>query len=127
MAVPKSCRASSHRLDAALGQRRAELDDLKGRIEADVREAFLDLQTATSQVELAIQNRDVTRQTLDLTRQRFDAGVTDTVDVSQAQASVAAAELDYINAVFAHNVAKLSLARAAGGAVESLPRFLNLK
>jgi outer membrane protein TolC len=112
---------------AALSQRRAEFEDAKSRVEGDVRNAFLDLQTATSQVQLAIQNRDVTRQTLDLTRQRFDAGVTDTVDVSQAQASVAAAELDYINAVFAHNVAKLSLARAAGGAVESLPRFLNLK
>ena len=64
------------------------------------------------------------KQTLDLTRQRFDAGVTDTVDVSNAQASVATADLDYINAVFAHNVAKLSLARAAGGTNESLPRFL---
>jgi outer membrane protein TolC len=49
------------------------------------------------------------------------------VDVSNAQASVATAELDYINAVFAHNVAKLSLARAAGGANESLPRFLKLQ
>ena len=59
--------------------------------------------------------------------QRFDAGITDSVEVSQAQSSVASAELDYINSVFAHNVAKLSLARAAGGAVESLPRFLKLQ
>ena len=69
-----------------------------------MRNAFLDLTAATSQVEVARQNLDVTRQTLDLTRQRLEAGVTDTVDVAQAQASVAAAELDYINSVFAHNV-----------------------
>jgi outer membrane protein TolC len=113
--------------NAALAQRRAELEDARSRVEGDVRNAFLDLKAATTQVEVARQNLDVTKQTLDLTRQRFDAGVTDTVDVSNAQASVATAELDYINAVFAHNVAKLSLARAAGGTNESLPRFLKLQ
>ena len=112
--------------NAALAQRRAELEDTRTRVESDVRNAFLDLMAATSQVEVARQNLDVTRQTLDLTRQRLEAGVTDIVDVSQAQASVASAELDYINSVFAHNVAKLSLARAGGGAAESLPQFLKL-
>lgn len=113
--------------NAALSQRRAELEDTKSRVESDVRNAFLDLNAAASQVNVARQNLDVTRQTLDLTRQRFDAGVTDSVDVSNSQAAVAAAELDYINAVFAHNVAKLSLARAVGGANESLPRYLKLQ
>ncbi len=113
--------------NAALSQRRAEMEDVRSRVESEVRNAFLDLQAATSQVEVARQNLDVTRETLTLTRQRFDAGITDSVEVSQAQSSVASAELDYINSVFAHNVAKLSLARAAGGAVESLPRFLKLQ
>ena len=44
--------------------------------------------------------------------------------VTQAQESVASAELDYINSVFAHNVAKLSLARAIGNAPQSLRLFL---
>jgi outer membrane protein TolC len=113
--------------NAALAQRKAELEDLRSRVESDVRNAFLDLEAATSQVEVARQNLDVTRETLTLTRQRFDAGVTDSVEVSQAQSSVASAELDYINSVFAHNVAKLSLARAGGGAADSLPRFLKLQ
>ncbi len=38
--------------------------------------------------------------------------MTDNVEVVQAQDAVAGAQLDYINSVFAHNVAKLSLARA---------------
>jgi outer membrane protein TolC len=113
--------------NAAVAQRRAELEDLRSRVESEVRNAFLDLQTATSQVEVSRQNLDVTRETLMLTRQRFDAGITDSVEVSQAQSSVASAELDYINSVFAHNVAKLSLARAAGGSVETLPRYLKLQ
>jgi outer membrane protein TolC len=112
--------------NAALSQRRAELEDLRSRVESEVRNAFLDLQAASSQVEVARRNLDVNRETLTLTRQRFDAGITDSVEVSQAQASVASAELDYINSVFAHNVAKLSLARAAGNAADNLPRFLKL-
>lgn len=113
--------------NAALSQRRAEMEDIRSRVEGDVRNAYLDLEAATSQVQVARQNLDVTRETLTLTRQRFDAGIADAVEVSQAQASVAAAELDYINSVFAHNVAKLSLARAIGGSVESLPRFLKMQ
>jgi len=43
------------------------------------------------------------------------------------QDAVAAAELDYISSVFAHNVAKLSLARALGGAADKVELFLKLK
>jgi outer membrane protein TolC len=113
--------------DAALTQRNAEARDLRGRIESDIREAFLDMEAAGGQVEVGVTNLRVTKDTLDLTRQRFDAGVTDNVEVVQAQESVAGAELDYINSVFAHNLAKLSLARAMGGAAESLPQFLKLQ
>jgi outer membrane protein TolC len=113
--------------NASLSQRRAELEDLRSRVESEVRNALLDLEAATSQVDVSRQNLDVTRETLTLTRQRFDAGITDSVEVSEAQSSVASAELDYINSVFAHNVAKLSLARAAGNAADNLPRFLKLQ
>lgn len=110
--------------DAAVIERRAELEDLRGRIEGDVRSAFLDLAAATNQVSVADQNRRVTEETLDLTRQKFQAGISDNVEVVQALQSVASAELDYINSVFAHNVAKLSLARAMGAAAQNLSQFL---
>ncbi len=113
--------------DAALSQRRAEAEDLKGRIEADIRNAFLDLQTAAAQVEVSRRNQEVSRQTLDLTRQRFEAGIDENVVVVQAQEAVSNADLDYINSVFTHNVAKLSLARALGGAPEKLSQFLSVK
>ncbi len=112
--------------DAELAQRRAEAEDLKSQIEGEVRNAYLDLQAAASQVELSQKNLQVSRETLTLTRQRFDAGVTDSVEVVQTEQTVASAELDYINSVFAHNLAKLSLARVTGGAAESLPQFLQL-
>ena len=112
--------------DAALVQRQAESEDTRSRVESEIRNAFLDLRTAAQQVEVARRNIEVSKQNLDLTRQRFTAGVSENVEVVQAQQSVSSAELDYIDSVFAHNVAKLSLARALGGAAENLTRFLNL-
>ena len=113
--------------NAALDQRRAELEDARGRIESDVRNAFLDLQAAANQVAVSRNNQQVARETLQLTRQRFDAGVTDSVEVVQSQEGVASADLDYITSLFAHNLAKLSLARAIGHAAESLSLYLKLQ
>ena len=110
--------------NAALAQRRAELEDLKSLVESQVRKAYLDLQASASQVEVAQKNVQVSKETLDLTKQRFEAGVTDSVEVVQSEQTVAAAELDYINSVFGLNLAKLSIARAMGGATENLSRFL---
>lgn len=47
--------------------------------------------------------------------------------VVQSQEPIATARLDYINGVFAHNLAKLSLARAIGRLAESLPKFLKVQ
>jgi outer membrane protein TolC len=110
--------------EAAVAQRRAEADDVKNQIEGDVRKAYLDLQAAASQVDVATQNRDVSEENLELTRQRLDTGVSDNVDVVQAQEALAAADLDRINSLFAHNVAKLSLARALGRTAQSLDDLL---
>ena len=112
--------------EAAVAQRRAEFEDQKAQIESEVRKAYLDLEAAATQVEVAQRNIQVSQETLDLTRQRFDAGVADNVEVVQAQESLATASLDYINSVFAHNLAKLSLARSIGNPAESLPQFLKL-
>jgi outer membrane protein TolC len=112
--------------DAALTQRKAEQQSLHAKIESDVRSAYLDLQMSANQVAVAQDNLNVSRENLDLTRQRLQAGVSDNVEVVQAQQAVASAELDLIDSVLAHNVAKLSLARAIGDAEEHLTNFLRL-
>ena len=112
--------------EAVLAERRAEMDDMTTQLEADVRKAYLDLGALTAQVEVADQSRQVAQQALDLTRQRFAAGVSDSVEVIQSQEALANAELDYINSVYAHNVAKLNLARNIGQASERLADFLRL-
>src|SRR5215831_2578768 len=112
---------------AALAQRRAELEDIRGQIEREVRNAYLDMQAAASQVEVALKNVQTSTQNLELSRQRFDAGVSDNVEVVRSQEDVANAKFDHINSLFSHNLSKLSLARAIGLAAERLPLFLRIQ
>jgi outer membrane protein TolC len=80
--------------EAVLAQRQAELDDTRGQIEAEVREAYLDLEAAAGQVEVARKNLQVAQETLEMARARMEAGVINTVEVVQAQQTVSSAQLD---------------------------------
>jgi outer membrane protein TolC len=117
-------RGDVEQADAALEQRRAEYQDLRGRIDAEIRTAFLDLNSAATQVNVADSNRKLAADTLQQASDRFAAGVADTVEVVQAQESVAAAEQDYIQSLYAHNLAKANLARSMGQADQNIKQFL---
>jgi outer membrane protein TolC len=110
-----------------LKQRQDELADLAAQIEYQVRTAFLDIRSAADQVAVARDNLDLANQTLVQARDRFSAGVTDTVEVVQAQESIATANDTLISALFAHNVAKVALARALGGAEQGIQELLEVK
>jgi outer membrane protein TolC len=100
--------------DANLAQRRAEYESARSRVEADVRNAYLDLNAAAEQVRVAQSRRELARDELAQSTDRFASGVADTVEVTQAQEVVASAESDYIANLDAHNLAKASVARAIG-------------
>ena len=112
---------------AALKQRQDELADLGGQIDYQVRSAFLDIRTAADQVAVAQDNLDLANQTLTQARDRFSAGVTDNIEVVQAQESVATANDTLISALYAHNIAKVALARALGGAEQGIQRLVEVK
>jgi outer membrane protein TolC len=109
---------------ATLAQRRAELSEIRGRIQSDLKDAYLDLESAASQLQLAESNQKVSRQNLDLTRQRLEAGIADSVEVTQAQETTATADLDYITSLLSHNLAKLSVARALGNVETRITTYL---
>jgi outer membrane protein TolC len=112
---------------AELKQRQDELADLGGQIDDQVRTAFLDIRTASDQVGVAQSNLDLANQTLAQARDRFSAGVTDNIEVVQAQESVAAANDSLIAALYGHNLAKVELARALGAADQGIQRLLEVK
>jgi len=118
-------KADVQQAEATLHQRQAELADQRGRVEQDVRTALIELETAIGEVRLAENNRGYATETLREARDRFNAGVTTTVEVVQAQEQVASAESDYISALFAFDLARISLARAMGEAETDLPTLLS--
>jgi outer membrane protein TolC len=76
---------------------------------------------------VARDNLDLADRTLVQARDRFAAGVTDNIEVVQAQESLAAANQSMIASVYAHNLAKVSLARAVGATEASLKQFMGGK
>ncbi len=111
--------------DAELRNRRNDLENLRGQIDYDVRSALLDLKSAGDQVNVARSNVELANQTLKQSRDRFAAGVTNTVEVVQAQQSVAEADENLISAQYEYNLAKVSLARALGLAEEGIRTYFN--
>lgn len=119
-------RSTARRIETAseVRRRQAELDDLRGRVEYDVRTALLDVRAAAQQLEAAQANVTLAGQELEQARDRFGAGVAGNIEVTQAQESVAIASESYIDALYAHNLAKASLARAVGTAEQSVKAFV---
>ena len=112
---------------AALKQRQDELADLGGQIDYQVRTALLDIQSAADQVAVARSNLDLANQTLTQAQDRFASGVADTIEVVQAQGSVAVANDNLIAALYAHNLSKVELARALGSTEQQIQKFMEVK
>ncbi len=113
--------------DAQLEQTRQRLENLRGQIDADVRTALLNLESASELVTVAQSNIDLAEQTLTQSRDRFAAGVTDTVEVVQSQETVATAHQNYISSLYSYNYAKISLARAMGAAEAGVKQYFKGK
>ena len=110
--------------DAILKQRQSELEDLRARIDYQVRTALMDLRTAAEQVSVAKSSLELANATVTQAQDRFAAGVVDNLEVVEAQESVANANEAYISSLYAHNIAKVLLARAMGVAQEAVSQFL---
>jgi outer membrane protein TolC len=113
--------------EASLRQNRAQLENLRGQIDTEVRTAMLDLSAAADQVEVARSSVDLAQQTLTQAQDRFSAGVADNLEVIQAQEALANSNENYISSLYAHNVAKVEYARAIGFAEEGVKQYLRGK
>ncbi len=106
--------------EARAAEARARLADLRARVYYEVQSALLDLRAAEERVKVAENGVALARQQLEQSRDRFAAGVADNLEVVQAQEALAGAEESRIASLYAHNVARFSLARAMGGAETGL-------
>jgi outer membrane protein TolC len=107
-------RGVADQAQAQLDLQRAELSDKNAQVDADVRDALLDIASSQKQVEVARSTVDLSNEALKEAQERYANGVSDNLAVSQAEQSVAQANGQYVASLYRHNVAKLSLARALG-------------
>jgi outer membrane protein TolC len=119
-------RTTARRIEASstVRQREAELADFKNKVEFEVRSALLDLRAADQQLEAAQTSVQLANDELRQARDRFAAGVAGNLEVTQAQESVARASDVYVDALYAHNLAKASYAQSIGVAESAVMAFL---
>ena len=99
---------------AQLESANAQLSDLRAKIDQQVRSALLDATAARKLVDVAKSNVDLATQALSDESDRVAAGVDNNLPLVTAQASLAAAQSNYVESLYQYNLAKLGLARAAG-------------
>jgi outer membrane protein TolC len=102
----------------------AQIADLRRGIEQDIRSALLNLEAASEAVSVAQQGQQLAERELRLSRDRFRTGVTNNIEVTTAQDSLARAEDNYTAALTQHEAAKVALARALGGTEKSYRQYL---
>lgn len=107
-------RGEAQAAQAQLDTARAKSSDKSAQVDADVRDALLDIESAQKLVDVARSSMALASEELKESQERYANGVSDNLGVSQAQQSVAQANDQYVMSLYRHNMAKLSLARALG-------------
>jgi len=110
--------------DASFQKAKQVLEDLRAQIDQEVRDSYLDLEAAAQEVSVEKNTVALATETLQQSRDRFSSGVTDNIEVVQAQDALATANDAYIASLYSYNLAKISLARATGVAESRFAEYL---
>jgi len=110
-------RLSAERKSTALAEQRTREQFVRERnlVTEQVHDGQVELQAALHQVELGRQEVQLANEEVSLSQGRFQSGVTDNIEVTAAQDSLARANDSEIGALFRYNIARAQLAYAVGG------------
>jgi outer membrane protein TolC len=115
-------RIDARRVEAE-SQYRAEkvrTNDLKEQIDLDVRLALDELRSAADEVTVAKDGLDLAGNELTQARRRYEAGVANSLEVTDAQTRLERARDNQTAALFNYNLARIDLAQAMGKVRETL-------
>jgi outer membrane protein len=90
------------------------MKDVSDQVTLEVRNALLTLESSTQQVRVAYKGFDLAMKELTFARDRFASGLATNIEVTNAQASIARARDNLIEALFRFNASRINLARAKG-------------
>ena len=111
-----SGRRASHR-EESLSQWKQEqirLKDLRDQVALDVRLAADALRSSEAQIGVAKEGLALAEQELAQARRRFENGVTNSIEVTDAQTRLQRARDNQVSALFAHNLARIDWFAAMG-------------
>jgi outer membrane protein TolC len=94
---------------------------LRDQIELDVRLALDSLRSADAQVKAAEEGLKLAQNELAQAQRRYKAGVTSSIEVTDAQTRLQRALDNRINALYNYNVARIDLGTAMGTIRSMLP------
>jgi outer membrane protein len=107
-------RAERERTALLAQQAQKQIAQERNRVTEQVRDGQVELQAAAHQVTLGQKQVQLANEEVSLSQGRFQAGVTDNIEVTAAQDSLARANDTEIAALFRYNIARAQLARAVG-------------
>lgn len=120
-------RGENEVISAQLLALRQRESDLRVTMEAQIRSSMLDVGSSHELVKVAQSNVDLAGQELSDEQSRFAAGVDDNLPLVEAEASLAGAQAQVVQALFQYNVAKLQLARYTGVAETQYRTYLGIQ
>ncbi len=95
-------------------QESIRMKDISDQITLEVRNALLTLESSQQQISVSQKGLELAMKELKFARDRFVAGLATNIEVTNAQASVARARDNVIEALFRFNASRINLARAKG-------------
>ena len=106
--------AQRDKAQLTIRQLKQQEQEVRNRIVLDVQTSIAQLASARSEVDVARLGLDLARQEVAQSRDRFQAGVTNSVEVVQAQDGLARASDNEIAALYRYNQARADLAHSVG-------------
>jgi outer membrane protein TolC len=111
-------------LEARIRRLDRQLDDARLGVEQELRQALLNLDSAAEEVRVAGVGLELAEKELDLAQLRFGQGVTNNIEVTTAQDSLARAQQNRIVALTHHADARIAMVRALGNTEASYLEYL---
>ena len=109
-------RRDARRSEAAsqFRDQKARTRDLRDQIELELRNALDSLDSAKGQIQVAQEGLALAASELAQARRRYEAGVTNGIEVTDAQTRIERARDNQISALFNYNLARIDLGQAMG-------------
>lgn len=100
---------------AELNTAAAEFDSLKNSVILEVRKAWQAVYESKEALWASLESEHLAKETLDLAEGRYKAGVGDSLEISDAVESYAAAQSETVTALYNYKHSQLELEKAMGG------------